>query len=358
MPAPSADGSDLRRLHPQWDKAMIAASIAISFLGAFTSTQLMCHARMSLHFSSVLIWSLAGSVIFGFCSVWSLHEVAMLAYELDLRIGVDAPLTVLSSILAVAFTFVALSNDLLWDRWQNRRHNRRKSRTRFNRHRIDNSTLLARRNTQGTTPLLPQLESDEGSENLHDEENDHPEDDEPSAILNSGPPTPTFAANQEELSAFVHTISRSSVSSFSSSSSGKLRNGRPNSNLENEEYMPTEDVASEPNTRPTSDDSFFGLSSTAYASSGGLSTAMGLVYRRSTGPAKNAFVATARLLCHGCTKRTIGKGFLWSLAVTSMHYVGIRALKVPRGYVSFNIWLVLLSALISWTVCTGKTISF
>ena len=30
----------LRRLEPQWNKGMIAASIAISMLGAFTTTQL------------------------------------------------------------------------------------------------------------------------------------------------------------------------------------------------------------------------------------------------------------------------------------------------------------------------------
>lgn len=30
----------MRQLEPQWNAGMIAASIAISFLGAFTSTQL------------------------------------------------------------------------------------------------------------------------------------------------------------------------------------------------------------------------------------------------------------------------------------------------------------------------------
>lgn len=33
-------GATLRQLEPQWNKGMIAASIAISLLGAFTSTQL------------------------------------------------------------------------------------------------------------------------------------------------------------------------------------------------------------------------------------------------------------------------------------------------------------------------------
>lgn len=71
----TSDRDGLRQLNSTWNNSLIIASIAISFLGAFTSTQLMCHARMSVRFSSVLIWSLLGSMIFGFCSIWSLHMV-------------------------------------------------------------------------------------------------------------------------------------------------------------------------------------------------------------------------------------------------------------------------------------------
>lgn len=81
---------------------------------------------MSLHFSSVLIWTILGSLTFGFCSIWSLHFVAMLACELDLPIGINVPLTLLSAMLAVFFTFAALASDLLWDTYMSstRRHHR------------------------------------------------------------------------------------------------------------------------------------------------------------------------------------------------------------------------------------------
>ena len=72
---------------------------------------------MSRCFAGVLAWTLLGSLTFGFCSVWSLHEVATLAYRLDLRVGIDVGLTVLSAILAVLFTFVALAPDILYDRY-------------------------------------------------------------------------------------------------------------------------------------------------------------------------------------------------------------------------------------------------
>jgi signal transduction histidine kinase len=84
----------------------------------------------------------------------------------------------------------------------------------------------------------------------------------------------------------------------------------------------------------------------------GISNTIGMIYRQSTVPAKNAFLVMADMLYSGSTHRNFGKGFLWSLAITSMHYAGLFALHVPSGYLKFNPWLVILSALISWTVCT------
>jgi hypothetical protein len=129
-----------RQLEPRWNPILIVASIAISFLGAFTSTQLMCHARMSLRFHSVLLWVLFGSFVFGGCSVWCLHMVAMLACEFDVKMGVKTPLTVLSAFLPVFFTFLALGGELLWDRWHYTRGRERRK---------------ARRKRQKTTTLSP-----------------------------------------------------------------------------------------------------------------------------------------------------------------------------------------------------------
>lgn len=43
------DETLLRRLDPSWNKTMIAASIAISLLGAFTSTQLYVFPLLSCY---------------------------------------------------------------------------------------------------------------------------------------------------------------------------------------------------------------------------------------------------------------------------------------------------------------------
>jgi signal transduction histidine kinase len=363
----------VRRLEPQWNKSMIAASIAIAFLGAFTSTQLMCHARMSLHFSSVLIWSLAGSVIFGFCSIWSLHEVAMLAYELDVAIGVDAGLTVLSSILAVLFTFLALSHDLLWSRWWTRHqkhYKSRETRSRSRRHSYSRSAPSIGRSisAQSATPLLEpgQVEDTATAASPVPQEDDyflHPTVAADISHLNSafpgsGPPTPSFAANQQELVAFAHTISgRNSSESIASANSSKPLNGRQNRHEDrssDEIHRDVTNTFSDGHTLTSSDYSTYRRGSNGNTSSGGLSSALGMVFTgQKSSTHKNVFVAMAILFFQGLTRRSIGKGFLWSLAVSGMHYCGMLSLKIPgQGYLTFNWWLVLLSALISWMVCT------
>ena len=93
-------------------------------------------------------------------------------------------------------------------------------------------------------------------------------------------------------------------------------------------------------------DSFVGSTHSSY----GLGNIMNLAYR-GTSPAKNAFLATGEALYAGCTRRNILKGFLWSLAITSMHYVGIAALRIPQGDFTLEPLFVILSALLSWVVC-------
>lgn len=66
---------------------------------------------------------------------------------------------------------------------------------------------------------------------------------------------------------------------------------------------------------------------------------------------KNPFIAMYETLWAGLGVRSISKGFFWAIAITSMHYVGIRGLEVPRGYVTLNPYLVALSGLICWIVC-------
>lgn len=59
MEGAGGDGEGtLRLLEPHWNHGMIAASIAISLLGAFTSTQLYAVAQSILHLVALLTYYL------------------------------------------------------------------------------------------------------------------------------------------------------------------------------------------------------------------------------------------------------------------------------------------------------------
>jgi hypothetical protein len=73
--------------------------------------------------------------------------------------------------------------------------------------------------------------------------------------------------------------------------------------------------------RTSSEHSISGRSSSLLGSNStssyGLGAMMNIAYR-STSQSKNAFLATREALYAGCTRKNVLKGFLWSLAITSM----------------------------------------
>jgi signal transduction histidine kinase len=174
---------------------------------------------------------------------------------------------------------------------------------------------------------------------------------------NSEPATPAFATTQQELMAFAHTITRGSIDSVISVSSPKRANGHSNGRAIEpagttavEEEL--EDYTESPTQTSSDLESFRRPSTGANSSIGGLSSALGMVFHPSSGH-RNVFVATAGHLFDGLTVRNLWRGFMWSLAITGMHYCGMISLRVPGGgYLTFNWWLVVLSGLISWIVCT------
>ncbi|KAL8636814.1 MAG: hypothetical protein Q9228_005837 [Teloschistes exilis] len=312
-----------RRLEPEWDGGLIAASIAVSLLGAFTSTQLMCQARMSLRFSSIASWTALGSLTFGFCSIWCLHFVAMLACQLDLPIGIDAFLTVLSALLAVFFTFIALTSDLLWSKYRNfSKRRRRAGRAR----KICKTDRMKRSSSE---PLLSSgitLTRSDSEDFAANHEDNYPmpsHDDHEAGNLNLSPPrTSNRSTSNSRLTSSVRESSiASSNSRRSASISSTFHSSRRSSSV-----------------------------TSASHSSTGLRDMLNIAYQK-TAPAKNVFVATGESLYSGCTARNVIKSFIWSLAITSMHYVGIFALKIPSGHVTLHWPLVILSAAISWVVC-------
>ena len=308
----------MRELQVHWNGSLVAASIVISFLGAFTSTQLVCQARLSRHLHAVILWTILASLSFGFCSIWCLHFVAMLAYELDVKIGLNVPVTVLSAFLAVFFTFVALASDLVWDTWKQNKRRIRKRKTRESR--LGDYLQSAHYETESSESLMPTtLPTIEA------------EDDEPQSPSVS----PQRLQPQKQIMVEVMDATPTFL--------------RP--------IYQRQETEQDEDHETSSDYSFSRRQSdtTSETSSFGLGMLHSIKSVKRTGR-RNPLIAMPLALWNGLTIRVMIKGFFWSIAITSMHYAGILALEVPEGGCTFHFGLVALSSIISWVVCTAGSI--
>ena len=362
-----SSSEDARVLTPRWDAPLIAASIAISLLGAFTSTQLMCQAKTSRYFAGVLVWTILGSLTFGFCSIWSLHEVAMLAYELDLQIGIDVGLTVFSAVLAVFFTFLALASDVLYDRFLRAK---RKRKSKSKRMAKDSMPKLSFTDEDSAEPLLQHLQHASGMERMHTPDLERAG----SSYFSEPQQRPSLAVIQRSSDGadetFVNNNSARQWNNINApplSRTVSLRNTilaqAPNqqimdrmdsqnddgSELENGAVSDSETYESSLTYSSSRRSSSFGTSSASGLGLGGILSVKRGKFDSDT--PRNPFVAIYEALLAGFSLRNVAKGLVWAIAITSMHYCGLRGLKVPHGYVSLSPVLVLLSGLICWVVC-------
>lgn len=312
----------------------------------------MCQARVSLRFSSVLIWTILGSLTFGFCSIWSLHFIAMLAYELDLNIGINVPCTILSAVMAVMFTFAALGSDLLWETYRREKKGKHWPSRKKQISRGLRTTEWEVTNDNDTRPLLRHSEADmdyapsEQTVELTQfgsQQRNHIEDDEDLPFDIEG----QYVSSLPEQMAFRNNTARRPAT-FTPDE--VLSPGAADQPLEpalrDHAGSTTDFTDSSEHSASRRSSSLLGSSSSSH----GLGSIMNIAYR-SASPAKNAFIATGEALYTGCTRKNITKGFFWSLAITSMHYTGLKALNIPEGHLALNYWLVVLSGVISWCVC-------
>jgi NO-binding membrane sensor protein with MHYT domain len=309
----------------------------------------MCQARASISFNAVLVWVLLASLTFGFCSIWSLHFVATLAYELDISIGINTALTILSSALAVVFTFAALGSDLLWEVY---RRERKRTNGKHRRRKLPNglgSRPRGQASDLDSRPLLTQSEDlDDFSPgptsgpNPFELEGVEVEDSAPVPENHQFPPS--LARQNSTGSTSTRKISTLPV--LGSSNHSLIRHSDDNQELGNADST-TDFTDSGDHSTSGRSSSLLGSSST---STFALSSIVNIAYL-TTSPAKNIFFLTGETLHLGCTWKNITKGFVWSLAITSMHYAGINALRIPSGYCTLNYAFVALSGVISWLVC-------
>ncbi|CCL98839.1 uncharacterized protein FIBRA_00844 [Fibroporia radiculosa] len=105
----------LRVRQCSFDAQLVVLSYCISWLGAYTSTQIIIHAKYTRNAWIKWLWTFLASLAYGFCAIWCMHFVGMLACHLDIHIGFDFYLTILSAVVAVGFTFAAFSSPYISD---------------------------------------------------------------------------------------------------------------------------------------------------------------------------------------------------------------------------------------------------
>ncbi|KAH8646231.1 hypothetical protein BX600DRAFT_444037 [Xylariales sp. PMI_506] len=312
----SEDG--FRRLEKGWNPWMIAAAMLVSFLGTFTATHLMIQARTSTKFTHVLTWILLVSLIFGFCSSWSLHFVGMLSCKLDVPIALDVGLTLFTGMLAVGFTFLSLGKDIL-----------RKSYVQSPQPEISRYLKVAAEDENAAAPLL----AHDAIENGFSFDGNDGDD----AVL-SGPssPLPTRVPAGKPCSdaVFANHLMMPAPEVDGGASIQQLS-----------QVMLSDPSESGPGERPGSN--------SLHHWSFGSSKVDGLVGMATQGNKahKNAFVATFEGLIAGYSLEAVLMGLLWSLSLTCMHYGGLLAMQIPEGYMTLSPTPVVISAIISWVVC-------
>lgn len=89
-----------------YDPGLVALSIAAAILGSFTGLVMMSGIHRVRGVEAALRLGLGGLGIGG--GVWSMHFIAMLAVVVPAKLTYSVPETVISAVLAVLFTIIAL----------------------------------------------------------------------------------------------------------------------------------------------------------------------------------------------------------------------------------------------------------
>jgi NO-binding membrane sensor protein with MHYT domain len=323
-----------RSLVCHYNPSMVVAALVVSLLGAFTSTQLMTQARSARTLPGVLIWTGLGCLTFGFCGTWCLHFLGMLSCEFDVPIGLDLPLTILSAVCAVLFTFGALSTELILKYWRRPSRQRVDLERRLPLYHHLGPSLEVR---QSLEPLLrPSIELPGtqphrlvARDTINRLENDHSQAEALNpAISSANADTGTAHTSSQQVEG--HQIngdsSRQSVLTFS--------------HINPSDY----DVTHSDDTQSsTSLDNTYQLALD--------SSRTNSLYEPAPSPPSNTLLFAAYTILNGLTFVNVTKGFVWSIALTNMHFMGVKALVIPDGFVALSPARVILCALISWSVC-------
>jgi NO-binding membrane sensor protein with MHYT domain len=90
-----------------YDMSLVIMSYVISAFGAYTALQLAGHV-IDKQKQNRLPWIIGAAVALGGGGIWSMHFIAMLAYNLPIAVNYDITITVASLIAAIVVTGIGL----------------------------------------------------------------------------------------------------------------------------------------------------------------------------------------------------------------------------------------------------------
>lgn len=90
-----------------YNLVLVLLSYVISVLGSFTALKLARQLRSSAD-SDRFIWLTLSALSMGGVAIWSMHFIAMLAFDAGMPVSYDMPITLLSLVIAVVITGGAL----------------------------------------------------------------------------------------------------------------------------------------------------------------------------------------------------------------------------------------------------------
>ncbi|KAK6539253.1 hypothetical protein TWF694_009489 [Orbilia ellipsospora] len=116
-----SSGPELFVLEKRWRPWLIILSFFVSFLGAYTTTQLYVQCRQSTLSAHRIGWLVLAAVEFGGCAIWAFHFVAMIALDIGVPVNFNLPITILSAIVAIVGMLGGLASNI----WIKKRTGRR-----------------------------------------------------------------------------------------------------------------------------------------------------------------------------------------------------------------------------------------
>ncbi|KAJ6261775.1 hypothetical protein Dda_2574 [Drechslerella dactyloides] len=117
-----ASGPDgLFVLEKRWRPWLIVLAFFVSFLGAYTTTQLYVQCRQSTLTAHRIGWLVLAAVEFGGCAIWAFHFVAMIALDIGVPVNFNLPMTIFSAFVAIAGTLGSLTSNI-WIKMRRKRN--------------------------------------------------------------------------------------------------------------------------------------------------------------------------------------------------------------------------------------------